>query len=124
MNIFTMNGKAGTDLTGKAGYAVVLDGSEVVVCTAATDLPIGVISSVIDMGAGVGNQLGVALPGAIVPVKVADSVKRLQRGYLQADGTAKAATGGAGEVEFCQFIQDGDADEEVMALILAPIKRA
>jgi hypothetical protein len=121
MNIFAMQGKSGTSYSGKAGYAVVIDGDgSPVLCTAATDLPAGVIASVIDSD----NQVAIALPGALIPVKVSGTVKRMQRGVVQADATAKAATGTAAEVEYCQFLQDGVADEIVNAIILAPIKRA
>jgi len=121
MNIFAMQGKVGTSYSGKSGYAVVIDADgKPVLCTAATDLPAGVIASVIDSD----NQVAVALPGATVPVKVSGAVKRLQRGVVQADATAVAATGAAGEIEYCQFLQDGVADEIVNAIILAPIKRA
>lgn len=125
MNIFSTTGKTGTDFSGKSGYAVKFDeAGDVIVCTAVTDLPIGVVAQVIPQGGDNPDELGIALPGAIVDVKVSGDVTRLQRGYLHSDGSAKAATGSAGEVEFCQFLQDGAADEIVQALILAPIKRA
>ncbi len=118
--IFAVAGKAGTDYSGKSGYAVKHDGNDVVVCSAVTDLPAGVI---VDVNA-VDNSLSVALPGAVAPVKVSGAVKRMQRGFLAADGSATAEAGAAGEVVYCQFLADGAAGETVNALILAPVKRA
>lgn len=113
-------GKAGVSYAGKTGYAVKHDGADIVVCTATTDLPAGVI---VDVNP-VDNTLAVALPGAVVPVKVSGAVKRLQRGVIAADGSATAEAAAANEVAYCQFLADGVADETVNALILAPVKRA
>lgn len=118
--IVSAPGKAGVDYSGKSGYAVKHDGTGLVVCTATTDLPAGVI---VDVNP-VENSLGVALPGAVVPVKVSGAVKRMQRGVIAADGSATAEAAAANEVAYCQFLSDGVADETVNALILAPVKRA
>ncbi len=118
--VFSVTGKTGTDYSGKSGYAVKHDGTDIVVCTATTDLPAGVIDNV----NAIDNELGVALPGAIRPVKVSGTVKKFQRGVLAADGTATAEAGASGEVAYCQFLGDGVTGETVNALILAPVKRA
>lgn len=118
--IFAVAGIAGTDYSGKSGYAVKYGATGPAVCTAATDLPAGVI---VDVNAA-DNTLSIALPGAVVPVKVTGAVKRFQRGFLTADATASAEAGASGEIAYCQFLSDGADGELVNALILAPVKRA
>lgn len=118
--VFAVAGISGTDYSGKSGYAVKYGATGPAVCTAATDLPAGVI---VDVNAA-DNTLSIALPGATVPVKVTGAVKRFQRGYLTADGSVSAEAGASGEVAICQFLADGATGELVNALILAPVKRA
>lgn len=118
--IFAVAGKVGTDYSGMSGYAVIHDGTDIVVVTSATSLPHGFIADVNT----VSNELSVALPGAVIPVKVTGAVKCFQRGVLVADGSVKAETGAATEVACCQFLSDGADAETVNALVLAPVKRA
>jgi len=118
--IYSGLGKAGVSFADKSGYAVKLASGGIDLCAAATDTPIGVIDSVIVES----NRLGIALPGAVVPVKVSGTVAAFSRGVLDAGGKAKQETGTEGEVVFCQFLNDGVADETVNALIFNPVTLA
>jgi hypothetical protein len=105
-----------TTLVDKEGYAVKLhtDGT-VIVCSAATDIPMGVLVA----GAAVGSPVSVALPGTIVPVKLSGTVKQYAHGDLAADATFVTAANSTA-CKCVQFLEAGVSGDLVNALILTP----
>ena len=115
MNKFIATAGA-TTLVDKEGYAVKLhtDGT-VIVCSAATDSPIGVLVA----GAAVGSPVTVALPGSIVPVKLSGTVKQFAHGDVAADATF-VTSAYATNTKCVQFLEAGVSGDLVNALILTP----
>lgn len=105
-----------TTLVGKEGYAVKLhtDGT-VIICTAATDSPIGVLVS----GAAVGANVEIALPGSIVPVKLSGTVKQFAHGDVAADATFTTSAY-ATNTMCVQFLEAGVSGDLINALVLTP----
>ncbi len=108
---------AGEDLTGDEGKAVKLDGSgNIVICTAATDAPIGVLRA----GAASAAAVSVALPGAVTPVLVNGTVKRFGHIEVAAAATGTPATYGSAAIVFAQALEAGVSGDLVNALVLSP----
>jgi hypothetical protein len=105
-----------TTLVGKEGYAVKLhtDGT-IIVCTAATDVPMGVLVR----GAAAGESVEVALPGCIVPVKLSGTVKQFAHGDVAADATFTTSAY-ATNTKCVQFMEAGISGDLVSALVLTP----
>jgi hypothetical protein len=117
MSQLKFSATAGEDLTGDEGKAVKLDGSgNVVICTATTDAPVGVC----EQGGESGETVQIALPGAIVPVRINGTVKRF--GHLEVAGAATGtpATYGTGAIVFAQALEAGVSGDLVSALVLPP----
>ena len=110
----------GTDLTGKEGYAVKLDGSGNViqVASATADVGVGVIRQGNKDGLATGNTAEVAMPGSKSPVMISGAVKRGQYGKLAADGSFVASAFATGDMIMAQFDQDGVSGDLVNADIL------
>lgn len=115
MNKFVATAGA-TTLVGKEGYAVKLhtDGT-IIVVTAATDVPVGIVVS----GAVAGDPVSIALPGSIVPVKLSGTVKQFAHGDVAADGTFTTSAY-ATNTKAVQFLEAGVSGDLVNALVLTP----
>ncbi len=105
-----------TTLVDKEGYAVKLhsDGT-IIVCSAAADVPMGVLVA----GAAIGSTVTVALPGSRVPVKLSGTVKQYAHGDLAADATFVTAAGSSA-CKCVQFLEAGVSGDLVNALVLTP----
>ena len=105
-----------TTLVGKEGYAVKLhtDGT-IVICSAATDSPIGVLFA----GGAVGEQVTIALPGATVLVKLSGTVLKYAHGDVAADATFTTSAY-ATNTMCVQFLEAGVSGDLVNALVLTP----
>ena len=115
MNKFVATAGA-TTLVDKEGYAMKLhtDGT-IIVCSAATDVPAGVLRR----GAAAGELVELALPGSIVPVKLSGTVKALAHGDVAADGTF-VTSAYATNTKVVQFLEAGVSGDLVNALVLTP----
>ena len=105
-----------TTLVDKEGYAVKLhtDGT-IIVCSAATDVPVGVLVA----GAAVGSPVTIALPGSVVPVKLSGTVKQFAHGDVAADATFTTSAY-ATNTKCVQFLEAGVSGDLVNALVLTP----
>ena len=115
----------GTDLTGKEGYAVKLDGNGNViqVASATADVGIGVIRQGNKDGNAVGVAAEIAMPGSRgVPVMVSGVVTRGQYGKLAADGSFVACAYATGDMIMVLFDGSGVSGDLVNADILPLVK--
>ena len=105
-----------TTLVDKEGCAVKLhtDGT-IIVCSAATDVPVGVLVA----GAAVGSPVTIALPASVVPVKLSGTVKQFAHGDVAADATFTTSAY-ATNTKCVQFLESGVSGDLVNALVLTP----
>jgi hypothetical protein len=115
---------AAADLTGKRGYAVETASGLVSIVNAATDKPLGILTT----GGTVSEGNSVALPGTIVKVKLAATPGTVVLGTpLVLDGTslgalkAQTVTTGGSPTLVARALESGAADELIDALVLEPV---
>jgi hypothetical protein len=87
----------------------------VIICTAVTDSPIGVLVR----GGAVGASVEIALPGSIVPVKLSGTVKQFAHGDVAADASFTTSAY-ATNTKCVQFLEAGVSGDLVNALVLTP----
>lgn len=120
-NSYVFHATASEDLSDKEGYGAQADGAGgVELADATTDIIAGVLVS----GGASGATVSVALPGAIVPVKVSATVKRFDAGKIAADGTFALSAFAADDVICVRFLENGVSGDLVSALVLPPHKAA
>ena len=105
-----------TTLVNKEGYGVKLhtDGT-IIVCSAATDSPIGILAR----GNTAGNPVEVALPGTKTVVKLSGTVKQFAHLDVAADATFTTSAY-ATNTMCAQALEAGVSGDLINALILTP----
>jgi|ERR1041385_374856 hypothetical protein len=106
---------------GKEGYFVKNSSGSATLCTAVTDIPIGVI---LDGEATTGKSSVQVCDGAgpTVRVKLGAAATAFAYGTLHAtDGTVCDDPGSGNRVRVCRFLESGVTDELVEAVLIYPL---
>ncbi len=110
----------GADHSQKEGYFVKLSSGNPIVCTAATDVPFGIIIE----GENTSGQDSIGVLGGnlpIVHVKTSGNVSKGNYLQLAADGSVVADVGSGARVIVGRAIEDGVSGELVQAIVFNPI---
>ena len=111
------------DHTGKEGYFVNASSGDAALVSAATDIPIGVITE----GAPTTGKDSVALPtfSGTVKVKVTatspGTIALGTYGTIKSDGTVQADAGTGSRVRVCRFAEAAAAGELAEAYLIEPL---
>jgi len=100
-------------LADKEGYSVKA-ASGLVSLSGASTLALGPVR----VGAAAGEDVDVALPGDIAPVKLGGTVARGDLGKVNSSSTYEKSTPTDGDIVACRFLEAGVSGDLVNALIL------